>query len=267
MTPPICTQRFSSTQPFLLGINPASPPRGYGTLLASMDEQTNQFEPGLTEGSEPELVPVPDLLTVSQAYEYLITKSLPRSKKTIRKWCRLNHVERKQNVIPGGSKWLITKSSLDARIAEERLIDASLTKETGSNQSAPGSVRTGSNPSAPVRDDELVKVLKQQLVHERDVRKATEENYGDLVKMYHEISMASTQVGIEIGKGMQEQGRARQLEGDGEPGSNRSQGSDPVVRTYTSAEQENPHAPKTETTAGRDHTGDNPNSEDGTLHV
>ncbi len=232
-----------------------------------MHEQTDQFEPGSTEGSDSSPNTVPPLLTVSQAYEHLIAEGLPRSKKTIRKWCRLNHVEKKQNVIPGGPKWLITKSSLDARIAEERLIDASLTQETGSNRSAPVLPQTGTNPSAPVRDDELVEVLKQQLVHEREARKATEEKNGELIGMYHEIAMASTQFGIEIGKGMQEQGKARQLGVDGEPGSNRAPGAAPTVRTFPQTTQEDPHAPETDTTAEGDHDGDNSGPGNGTLEV
>ena len=229
-----------------------------------MDKQTDQFEPGSTEGTIRTPSEVSTLLTVSQAYEHLIAEGLPRSKKTIRKWCRLNHVEKKQNVIPGGPKWLITRSSLDARIAEERLIDASLTQETGSNRSEPVRPRTGPNPSAPVRDDELIDVLKQQLVHERDARKATEEKNRELITMYHEISMASTQFGIEIAKGMQEQGRARQLGGDGEPGSNRSQGAAPVVRTFMAETEEHPPAPDAGIATKGDHDGDNPSPENGT---
>jgi hypothetical protein len=229
----------------------------YGTLLSYMDKQTDQFEPGTTKRSEPSQTQVSPLLTVSQAYEYLITEGLPRSKKTIRKWCRLNHVEKKQNVIPGGPKWLITRSSLDARIAEERLIDASLTQETGSNRS--GQV-PGSNRSAAFRDDELVEVLKQQLVHERDARKATEEKNRELITMYHEISMSSTQFGIEIGKGMQEQGKARQHGADNEPGTNRSEGAAPVVRTFMATTEERPLAPEADITATGDGDGDNPSS-------
>jgi hypothetical protein len=232
-----------------------------------MDQQTDQFEPGLTEGSGPSQNPVADLLTVSQAYEHLIAEGLPRSKKTIRKWCRLNHVEKKQNVIPGGPKWLITRSSLDARIAEERLIDASLSQETGSNRSAPVRPQTGTNPSATVRDDELVEVLKQQLGHERDARKATEEKNKDLIRMYHEISMASTQFGIEIGKGMQEQGKARQLGADGEPDPDRSQGAAPTVRTFIAETEEHPPAPSAGIPATEDHDGDNPSPGNGTLQV
>lgn len=232
-----------------------------------MDKQTDQFEPGSTEGAKPSPNTECPLLTVSQAYEHLIAEELPRSKKTIRKWCRLNHVEKKQNVIPGGPKWLITRSSLDARIAEERLIDASLTRETGSNRSERVPVQTGTNPSAPARDDELVEVLKQQLVHERDARRATEEKNRELITMYHEISMASTQFGIEIGKGMQEQGKARQLGADGEPGSNRSQGAAPVVRTFTAETEQDPPAPGAGIPATEDHDGDNPSPGDGTPPV
>ena len=218
-----------------------------------MDQQTDQFEPGSTDGSKSRPDTGPPLLTVSQAYEHLIAEGLPRSKKTIRKWCRLNHVEKKQNVIPGGPKWFITKSSLDARIAEERLIDASLSQETGSNRSERVPVQTGTNPSEPVRDDQLVEVLKQQLVHERDARKTTEEKNRDLITMYHEISMASTQLGIEIGKGMQEQGKARQLGADGEPGSDRSQGVVPVARAVVTETEEHTPAPGANPLAREDH--------------
>jgi hypothetical protein len=228
-----------------------------------MDKQTDQLEPGSAEGAKPSQNTECSLLTVSQAYEHLISEGLPRSKKTIRKWCRLNHVEKKQNVIPGGPKWLITKSSLDARIAEERLIDASLSQETGSNRSEWVPVQTGSNPSAPVRDDELVKILKQQLVHERDARKATEVKNRELITMYHEISMASTQFGIEIGRGMQEQGKARQLGDDGEPGSDRSRGPAPVVRTIMAETEEQPSAPGAGIPTTEDHDGDNPSPGDG----
>ncbi len=200
-----------------------------------MNNHSNPSEPVPTEQQT-----TPPLLTVSQAYELLIAEGLPRSKKTIRKWCRLGHVEKSQNVIPGGAKWLIVKSSLIARIAEERLIDASLCHETGSNPSASVPDQTRPNPSAPVRDDELVEVLKQQLDHEREARKLSEQQNRDLISMYHEIAMASTQVGIEIGKGMQEQGKARRLVGEDEPASDTATTTSHSVPDYTSRGDKQP---------------------------
>ena len=174
-----------------------------------MNDQANQHEP--VRDSVPEADTAPDLMTVSQAYEYLIDQGLPRSKKTIRKWCRLDHVDWKEISVPGGAKWLITRASLDARIAEERLIDASLSRETGANPSGQGRTETRPNRSEPVRDDELVAVLREQLAHERKTRLAAEARNRELFDKYHEISLASTQMGIEIGKGMQEQARTRRL--------------------------------------------------------
>ena len=176
-----------------------------------MEDDTNQHEPVRDEPSQTGANPDPALLTVSQAYDYLISEGLPRSKKTIRKWCRLDHVEWKEIAVPGGAKWLVTKSSLDARIAEERMIDASLTQATSANRSEQGPVQTSANPSVPVRDDALVEVLKEQLAHERDARMAAEAKSRELIDKYHEISLASARMGIEIGKGMQEQARTRRL--------------------------------------------------------
>lgn len=187
-----------------------------------MYDQENPSGPGSDQPPETTANRFPPLLTVTQAYDYLITKNIPRSKKTIRKWCRLDHVEKKENTIPGGPKWLVTKSSLDAKLAEERLIDASLKHETSPNLFEPVPPQTGANQSVPVRDDELVEVLKEQLSHEREARKTAEDKNGELLTMYHEISVASTKVGIEIGKGMQEQGKARQLGPSIDPGSNPS---------------------------------------------
>ncbi len=191
----------------------------------------------------------------------MISEDLPRSKKTIRKWCRFNHVEKKENVIPGGAKWLIIKSSLDARIAEERLIDASLTHETGPNQSEPVPAQTGSNLSAQVRDDELVEVLKDQLTHERDARRATDAQNKELLRMYHEISLASTQVGIEIGKGMQEQAKVRQLATSDETSPRRSNGLSSVSSILKSDHTDGRNAERKGSLGGNHFDGDNPPSD------
>jgi len=223
-----------------------------------MDDQTNQHESVRASISQTGANPGPALLTVSQAYDYLISEGLPRSKKTIRKWCRFDHVEWKEIAIPGGAKWLITRSSLDARIAEERLIDASLTHETGANPSEGGRADTGANPFAPVRDDALVVVLKEQLAHERAARTAAETKNRELFDKYHEISLASTRMGIEIGKGMQEQARARRLAVRSETGSGRSIEFAAGPRILEAAPPEEPRSEGTAGPAGHDRAGDNP---------
>ena len=205
-----------------MGITATFLPLCRARLKASMDDQPNQHEPVRGGSAETGTNQDPDLLTVSQAYDYLISAGLPRSKKTIRKWCRLNHVEWKEIAVPGGAKWLITKSSLETRVAEERLIDASLAVATSTNQSEQVRTDTSANPSGPVRDDALVEVLKEQLTHEREARLAAGTKNRDLIDKYHEISLASAQMGIEIGKGMQEQARLRRLAVRSESGSGRS---------------------------------------------
>ncbi len=80
--------------------------------------------------------------------------------------------------------------------------------------------------------------------------------------------MASIQFGVEIGKGMQEQGKARQLAVNGGPGSNRPRNVAPIVRTFTPEAQENPHSQKkAEPTAEENHNGDNPSFGNWTLEV
>ena len=80
--------------------------------------------------------------------------------------------------------------------------------------------------------------------------------------------MASIQFGVEIGKGMQEQGKARQPGADGEPGSNRPRNAAPIVRTFTSEAQENPHSQEnSEPTAEGNYNGDNPSFGNWTLEV
>lgn len=203
-----------------------------------MEEQANQHEPVRDPTHETPANQAPELLTVSQAYDYLISEGLPRSKKTIRKWCRSNHVDKKEIAVPGGAKWLITRNSLDARIAEERLIDASLMQETGTNGSDQGRTDTGADGFAPVRNDPLVDLLKEQLAHERHARLAAEAQNRELVDKYHEISIASAQMGMEIGKGMQEQARTRRLAVFSETGSN--QPIEPRIRRIDEPRQDGP---------------------------
>lgn len=175
-----------------------------------MEDEANRDEPVRDNSPETGANPSCDLLTVSQAYAYLIAEGLPRSKKTIRKWCRLNHVEWKEIAVPGGAKWLITRSSLDARIAEEKQIEASLVHETGAHPSGPVRTENGADRSERVRDP-LVGVLKEQLAYERQSRVAAEAKSRDLIDKYHEISLALARMGIEVGKGLQAQAQARRI--------------------------------------------------------
>lgn len=235
----------------------------HAMLKASMADHANQHEPVSTEPSQSGANRNPELLTVSQVYDQLISEGLPRSKKTIRKWCRLNHVEWKEITVPGGAKWLITRSSLDARIAEERLIDASLALATGTNPSEQGRTNTGANPTVPVRDDALVEVLQEQLAHERDARTAAEAKNKELIDKYHEISLASAQMGIEIGKGMQEQARARRLAIHSESDSQRSIEIAAGSRILEVRHAEEPHAEGTKDADNYDSEVDKPDPASG----
>lgn len=237
--------------------------RRHATLKASMEGQANQHEPVREDTSQSGANRNPELLTVSQAYDYLISEGLPRSKKTIRKWCRLNHVEWKEIAVLGGAKWIITRSSLDARIAEERLIDASLTLATGTNPSEQRRTDTSVNPSVPVRDDALVEVLKEQLAHERDARTASEAKNRELIDKYHEISLASAQMGVEIGKGMQEQARARRLAVQSESDSGRSTEIAAGSRILEPRRAEEPRAEGTKDADNYDSQVDNPDRASG----
>ena len=232
-----------------------------------MEDDANQHEPVRNEPSQTSATPDPALLTVSQAYDYLISEGLPRSKKTIRKWCRLDHVEWKEIAVPGGAKWLVTKSSLDARIAEERMIDASLTQATSANRSEQGLVQTSANPSVPVRDDALVEVLREQLAHERDARMAAEAKSRELIDKYHEISLASTQMGIEIGKGMQEQARTRRLVVRSESTAGRSFKISARSKIREAGITDGPHPDGTEDAEDHDREVDNPDPASGLYPV
>lgn len=231
------------------------------------DFDENNIEPGSNPSEPlPRTGELPDFLTISQAYEYLLRQGLPRSKKTLRKWCRLGHVEIKENVIPGGPKWLVIRHSLDAKIEEEKLIEASLTQETGSNPSEPVLLHTSSNPSEPVRPDEIVELLKEQLkqrddqlkqkddqlkrAHERE--RAMSSTIDSQLSKYHELAQSMAEVGLTIGKAMQ----PRQLP-KGEPGSNQfAQGREHIVNASyddTRGEQSHQSMPDAAPTWREDH--------------
>ena len=105
-----------------------------------------------------------DWLTVQEAVTYCLSHGLNRTPKTIRKWA-----QRSQNPISGsaeitvksqdtenGFRWLIEKTSLDVKIAQELEFE---TRKNGliENTNQPEQVSTGENLSAPVQVNESAK--------------------------------------------------------------------------------------------------------------
>jgi hypothetical protein len=79
-------------------------------------------------------------LTVDQAFVACQTKGLNRTKKTIRSWCRHEHVESQKQSTPTGERWMVEETSLTVKIQSELEFI----------QQKPD-VQTGTNPSAPVQ--------------------------------------------------------------------------------------------------------------------
>lgn len=189
--------------------------------LPMEETTTNQVRTGFVDGNPAGSNRFPDLLTVGQASQYLHAKGLDRTTKTIRKWCRLEHIETKSNTIPGGPKWLIVRSTLDAKIEEEKVIEAALKQKTGSYQFEPVRVETSSNQSEPVYNHELVKTLAQQIIEKDKQLENAHSREIELTKIiasqnekHHELARDMAQLGITIGNAL------RLNSGDG--GSNRS---------------------------------------------
>ncbi len=58
-------------------------------------------------------------LSVDEAYLSCHQAGLIRTKKTIRQWCRQEHVECQKQVTPTGERWMLEKASLDVKVASE----------------------------------------------------------------------------------------------------------------------------------------------------
>lgn len=58
-------------------------------------------------------------LTVDEAYFECANQNLSRTKKTIRQWCRQEHVESQKRLTPNGEQWMIDASSLNTKIQSE----------------------------------------------------------------------------------------------------------------------------------------------------
>lgn len=102
-------------------------------------------------------------LTVDEAYGKCLEASLPRTKKTIRSWCRQGHVTGQKQTTQTGERWVVEASSLSVKIdAELELQSQFAPVQTSSHLSEPlpgnasqveepAPVQTGSDPFEPVR--------------------------------------------------------------------------------------------------------------------
>ncbi|MDF2231672.1 hypothetical protein P2H44_03810 [Albimonas sp. CAU 1670] len=88
-------------------------------------------------------------LTVAEAVAHCAAEGLPRTPKTVRKWARLSHetqesaeLEVRREDVENGDRWLIERSSLDRKIAQELAFEARRVDEP---------VRTGPDQADPVR--------------------------------------------------------------------------------------------------------------------
>lgn len=145
-------------------------------------------------------------LTVQEAGIYCMSKGLPRTAKTVRKWAQrsIESTEGTGEIIvqrqdtENGYRWLISRESLDVKIEQEKELALRKEKEQGGantsepvgtgahkftrvpvNEQANEPVRTHENTSEPVRTgvhiegNEIVSLLKKQLEraeHQLDVK-------------------------------------------------------------------------------------------------
>lgn len=58
-------------------------------------------------------------LTVKQASQYCYDMGLPRSTKSIRRWCQLENIEAQKRQVANTEKWFIDQKSLEIKIKEE----------------------------------------------------------------------------------------------------------------------------------------------------
>lgn len=126
-------------------------------------------------------------LTVDEAFIQCSQKDLNRTKKTIRQWCRQEHVESQKRVTPNGEAWMIAGDSLKVKIASELEFAASRTPSaerahTGTYQSEP--VQASTDPFIQVRDGTtpnepgLAAIAREEIQGLRDVVRSLEIDKG-----------------------------------------------------------------------------------------
>lgn len=96
-------------------------------------------------------------ITVDEAFVECQQAGLNRTKKTIRSWCRHEHVEGKKQTTPTGERWMLEATSLQVKIKSEldflmqsdEVLQRSNQGEQVRTEDTP--VQTSANPSEPVR--------------------------------------------------------------------------------------------------------------------
>ncbi len=122
-------------------------------------------------------------INVDQALSLCIEENLPRTKKTIRSWCRNDHVMGQKQTTSNGERWLIDKASLSIKIKAEKEMQTQYEQVSPSSHSREplknnGGTQidrdisnpkngNGSNPFEPVQSSadqsEQVRTLEQKL--------------------------------------------------------------------------------------------------------
>ena len=139
----------------------------------------------------------PKWLTIDQAYLLCQEHELPRTKKTIRQWCRQNHVTGQKQTTRNGERWVLDEASLLVKIEAEKQMQASMTQvQTGSNPSEPlagntfhngqsepvqtgadqfEQVRTSADPSEPVLSEQISEL--ESKVRSLEIDKAVRDKH------------------------------------------------------------------------------------------
>lgn len=116
-------------------------------------------------------------MTVDQAFASCQAAGLNRTKKTIRSWCRHEHVESQKQTTPTGERWMVEASSLEVKIRSELEF-----------QQPNPEVQTGANPSEPVQtQDEPVRTrpdpfVQPQTRSNHDEHAQTRENPPEILR-------------------------------------------------------------------------------------
>jgi len=86
-------------------------------------------------------------LTVKQGSQYCYEMGLPRSTKSIRRWCQFENIEAQKRQVANTEKWFIDQGSLEIKIKEE----LEFLKQSDRQPVAPGqqAVMSGHNQTRP----------------------------------------------------------------------------------------------------------------------